>query len=67
MPDSLEELVMLQPPTPERPLLGSIVLVVEDGPAGVAAVEDVVADVAGGGAGGAGHAADVTPWLRPGQ
>ncbi len=30
MPESLEELVMLQPPTAERPLLGTIVLVVED-------------------------------------
>lgn len=30
MPDSLEELVMRQLPTPERPLLGTIVLVVED-------------------------------------
>lgn len=30
MPESLEELVMLQPPTAERPLLGTIILVVED-------------------------------------
>lgn len=30
MPETLEELVMLQPPTAERPLLGTIVLVVED-------------------------------------
>lgn len=30
MPITLEDLVMLQPPTPERPLLGSMVLVVED-------------------------------------
>ncbi|MEO1536310.1 MAG: response regulator [Pseudomonadota bacterium] len=30
MPDTLEDLVMMQPPTPERPLLGSMVLVVED-------------------------------------
>ncbi len=30
MPETLEDLVMLQPPTAERPLLGTIVLVVED-------------------------------------
>lgn len=30
MPDTLEDLVMMQPPTTERPLLGSMVLVVED-------------------------------------
>ncbi len=30
MPESLEDLIMLQPPTAERPLLGTIVLVVED-------------------------------------
>lgn len=30
MPESLEDFIMLQPPTAERPLLGSIVLVVED-------------------------------------
>lgn len=30
MPDTLEDLVMRQPPTAERPLLGTIVLVVED-------------------------------------
>lgn len=30
MPESLEDLIMLQPPTADRPLLGSIVLVVED-------------------------------------
>lgn len=30
MADSLEDLVMMQPPTAERPLLGTIVLVVED-------------------------------------
>lgn len=30
MPKTLEELVMLQPPTAERPLLGTIILVVED-------------------------------------
>ena len=30
MPETLEDLVMLQPPTAERPLLGPIVLVVED-------------------------------------
>lgn len=30
MPETLEDLVMMQPPTPERPLLGTIVLVVED-------------------------------------
>lgn len=30
MPETLEELIMLQPPTAERPLLGTIVLVVED-------------------------------------
>ena len=30
MPETLEELVMLQPPTAERPLLGTIILVVED-------------------------------------
>lgn len=30
MADSLEDLIMLQPPTAERPLLGTIVLVVED-------------------------------------
>ena len=30
MPNTLEELVMMQPPTSERPLLGSMVLVVED-------------------------------------
>ena len=30
MSDALEDLVMLQPPTADRPLLGTIVLVVED-------------------------------------
>lgn len=30
MPETLEDLIMLQPPTAERPLLGTIVLVVED-------------------------------------
>lgn len=30
MPLTLEDLVMMQPPTPDRPLLGTIVLVVED-------------------------------------
>jgi len=30
MPETLEDLVMMQPPTTERPLLGSMVLVVED-------------------------------------
>lgn len=30
MPQTLEDLVMMQPPTAERPLLGTIVLVVED-------------------------------------
>ena len=30
MPETLEDLIMLRPPTAERPLLGSIVLVVED-------------------------------------
>ena len=30
MPESLEDFIMLQPPTAERPLLGSIILVVED-------------------------------------
>ena len=30
MPETLEELIMMQPPTTERPLLGSMVLVVED-------------------------------------
>ena len=30
MPESLEDLIMLQPPTAERPLLGTLVLVVED-------------------------------------
>lgn len=30
MPESLEDLIMLQPPTADRPLLGTIVLVVED-------------------------------------
>lgn len=30
MPQTLEDLVMMQPPTVERPLLGTIVLVVED-------------------------------------
>ncbi len=30
MPDTIEDLIMLQPPTPDRPLLGSIILVVED-------------------------------------
>ncbi|MCG6883580.1 MAG: response regulator [Silicimonas sp.] len=30
MPDTLEDLVMRQPPTAERPLLGTIILVVED-------------------------------------
>ena len=30
MPESLEDFIMLQPPTPDRPLLGTIVLVVED-------------------------------------
>ena len=29
MPETLEDLIMLRPPTAERPLLGSIVLVVE--------------------------------------
>lgn len=30
MPETLEDLIMMQPPTAERPLLGTIVLVVED-------------------------------------
>lgn len=30
MPETLEDLVMLQPPTADRPLLGTLVLVVED-------------------------------------
>ena len=30
MPESLEDLIMLQPPTAERPLLGTLILVVED-------------------------------------
>ena len=30
MPESLEDFIMLQPPTAERPLLGTIILVVED-------------------------------------
>ena len=30
MPESLEDFIMLQPPTADRPLLGSIVLVVDD-------------------------------------
>ncbi len=30
MPESLEDFIMFQPPTAERPLLGSIILVVED-------------------------------------
>ncbi|MGR3514383.1 MAG: response regulator [Paracoccaceae bacterium] len=30
MPDTIEDLVMLQPPTAERPLLGAMILVVED-------------------------------------
>ncbi|MDJ0637350.1 MAG: response regulator [Paracoccaceae bacterium] len=30
MPDTLEDLIMLQPPTADRPLLGSVILVVED-------------------------------------
>ncbi|MEM7719288.1 MAG: response regulator [Pseudomonadota bacterium] len=30
MPETLEDLVMMQPPTAERPLLGSMILVVED-------------------------------------
>ena len=30
MPETLEDLVMLQPPTAERPLLGTLILVVED-------------------------------------
>ena len=30
MPETLEDLIMLQPPTADRPLLGSVILVVED-------------------------------------
>ena len=30
MPETLEDLIMMQPPTPERPLLGTMILLVED-------------------------------------
>ncbi len=30
MPETLEDLIMMQPPTPDRPLLGTMILLVED-------------------------------------